>query len=279
MSVAAGLAMSGKRVFVFGISNFVTLRCFEQLKIDICCMELPVTVIGMGTGYVYPKDGPTHHMTDVLSLVRTLPGLTVWSPSDCAVIAAAVRSAHRAAGPTYIYMDKGPFDSVYAADADFSPGLTVLKPGEDVTLVATGIMVPQAMRAAARLAARGVDAAIVDLYRIKPLNVPLLRRVLAGSRRIVTIEENTVVGGLGSLVCEVVAEHGCAATVKRIGIRDTYRCQIGDRESMRALEGLDLEGIVATVLQLVAGGASGSVAPRADFGRSLRQLASTEVPT
>jgi len=277
MSAAAGLAMSGKRVFVFGISNFVTLRCFEQLKIDICCMELPVTVIGMGTGYVYPKDGPTHHMTDILSLVRTLPGLTVWSPSDYSIIAAAVRSAYQAEGPTYIYMDKGPFDSLYAPDADFSEGLTVLKPGRDVTLVATGVMVPQATRAAARLVEKGIDAAVVDLYRIKPLNVQLLQHVLARSRRIVTMEENTVVGGLGSLVCEIVAEHGLAATVKRIGIRDTYRCEIGDRESMRALEGLDLEGVVETVLQLVDENASGFAAPSPDIVRPERQFASSEV--
>lgn len=247
MTVAAGLALSGKRVFVFGISNFVTLRCFEQIKLDICCMDLPVTIIGMGTGYVYPKDGPTHHMTDILSLVRTLPGLTVWSPSDYSIIAAAIRSASRADGPTYLYMDKGPFDATYSPDADFSDGLAVLRSGRDVTLVATGVMVAQAMRVATRLTERGIEAGVIDLYRIKPLNVPLLERVLAGSRRVVTVEENSIIGGLGSLVCETVAEAGLPARVKRLGIQDTYRCDISDREGMRALDGLDLEGIERTV--------------------------------
>ncbi|MBN1359575.1 MAG: hypothetical protein JW993_03235 [Sedimentisphaerales bacterium] len=249
MSVAAGLVLGGKRVFVFGISNFVTLRCFEQLKLDICCMDLPVTVIGMGTGYVYPKDGPTHHMTDVLSLVRTLPGLEIWSPSDYSIIAAAVRSAYRSTGPTYIYMDKGPFDSMYAPDADFSEGLALLRAGRDVTLVATGIMVPQAMRVAEQLSEGGIDAAVVDLYRLKPLNVPRLRGLLAASRRVVTMEENTIIGGLGSLVCEVVAEEGLLTRVKRIGMRDTYHCEIGDRESMRALDGIDLNSATETICQ------------------------------
>lgn len=247
MTVAAGLALSGKRVFVFGISNFVTLRCFEQIKLDICCMDLPVTIIGMGTGYVYPKDGPTHHMTDILSLVRTLPGLTVWSPSDYSIIAAAIRSAYRADGPTYLYMDKGPFDATYAPDADFGDGLAVLRSGRDVTFVATGVMVAQAMRAATRLAERGIEAGVIDLYRIKPLNVSLLERALAGSRRVVTIEENSIIGGLGSLVCETVAEAGLPAKVKRLGIQDIYRCDISDREGMRALDGLDLEGVERAV--------------------------------
>lgn len=276
MSVAAGLALGGKRVYVFGISNFVTLRCFEQLKIDICCMELPVTVVGMGTGYVYPKDGPTHHMTDILSLVRTLPGLTVWSASDYSMIAAAVRSAYRAEGPTYLYMDKGPFDSIYAPDADFSEGMTLLKSGRDVTLVATGIMVPQAMRAADRLAEKGIDAAVIDLYRIKPLNEQRLRELLADSDRVVTMEENTIVGGLGGLVCEVVAEHGLAAQVKRIGIRDTYRCEIGDRENMRSLDGMDLNSITETVCQWLGVDAASSVIPIGDVSTE-SQFVSSEV--
>jgi transketolase len=273
MSVAAGLALGGKRVYVFGISNFVTLRCFEQLKIDICCMDLPVTVIGMGTGYVYPKDGPTHHMTDILSLVRTLPGLTVWSPSDYAMIAAAVRSAYHAAGPTYLYVDKGPFDSIYAPDADFSEGLTVLRSGRDVTLVATGIMVPHAMRAAQRLAERGIDASVIDLYRIKPLNEQGLRDRLAASGRVVTMEENTIVGGLGGLVCEVVAEHGLHTQVKRIGIRDTYRCEIGDRESMRSLDGMDLDGVTETIGRWL----SAAVTVPITIVSSQQQYASSEV--
>jgi transketolase len=247
MTVAAGLALSGKRVFVFGISNFVTLRCFEQIKLDICCMDLPVTIIGMGTGYVYPKDGPTHHMTDILSLVRTLPGLTVWSPSDYSIIAAAIRSAiGRTARRTCTWTRGRSMRPIRRMR--ISPmGWRFLRSGRDVTLVATGVMVAQAMRVATRLTERGIDAGVIDLYRIKPLNVPLLERVLAGSRRVVTVEENSVIGGLGSLVCETVAEAGLPARVKRLGIQDTYRCDISDREGMRALDGLDLEGIERTV--------------------------------
>ncbi|MBF0235475.1 MAG: hypothetical protein HQK65_20940, partial [Desulfamplus sp.] len=179
------------------------------------------------------------------------PGLTVWSPSDYSVITAAVHSAYHSATPTYIYMDKGPFDSMYDPDADFSEGLSVIREGMDVMLVATGIMVPQAMRAANRLAEIGIIAAVVDLYRIKPINSQRLLSILAEHHRIVTLEENTIVGGLGSLICEIIAEHGLQARVKRLGIQDTYHCEIGDRESLRALDGIDLKGITETIYKWI----------------------------
>lgn len=247
ISVAAGLALTGRKVFVFGISNFVTLRCFEQIKIDICCMDLPVTIIGMGTGYVYPKDGPTHHMTDILSLTRTLPGITVWSPSDYLVISASVRFAYESDGPTYIYMDKGPFEPIYDLETNFENGLHVLREGRDVTIVATGIMVPQALRVSDELKKKGLDVGIIDLYRIKPVNRSFLVDAIKACRRIVTLEENTVIGGLGSLVSEVLCESNVTVPLKRLGIPDIYRCEIGDREELRSMDGLDVVGITKTV--------------------------------
>lgn len=247
VSVATGLALMKKRVFLFGISNFVTLRCFEQLKIDVCCHDLPVTIIGMGTGYVYPKDGPTHHMTDIISLTRTLPGMTVWSPSDYATIAAGVQLAYTNDGPTYLYVDKGPFDVLYADDADFSKGFSVLQKGIDLTIVATGIMVPQARRVAEALVGQGISVGIIDLYRIKPLNEVDFTEALRDCRRIVTLEENTIVGGIGSLVCEVVAENNLSISVKRFGIQDTYHCEIGDREMLRSLDGMDVNSMVKNI--------------------------------
>jgi len=249
VSVAAGLGLTGKRVFLFGISNFVTLRCFEQIKIDVCCHDLPVTIIGMGTGYVYPKDGPTHHMTDIISLTRTLPGMTVWSPSDYATIAAGVQFAYTNNGPTYLYVDKGPFDVLYDEDADFSTGFSVLQKGRDLTIVASGIMVLQARRVAAELSAQDISIGIVDLYRIKPLNEVDFTEALRGCRRIITLEENTVVGGIGSLVCEVVAENNLSIPVKRFGIQDTYHCEIGDREMLRFLDGMDVNSVSQKIIK------------------------------
>jgi transketolase len=249
VSVAAGLAMTKKRVFLFGISNFVTLRCFEQIKIDICCHDLPVTIIGMGTGYVYPKDGPTHHMTDIISLTRTLPGMTIWSPSDFATIAAGVRFAYANEGPTYLYVDKGPFDVIYSEDADFSKGFSVLEKGDDLTIISSGIMVPQARRVAERLLAQGISIGIIDLYKIKPLNERDFMDAICDCKHIVTLEENTIVGGIGSLVCEVVAENNLSIPVNRFGIQDTYHCDIGDREMLRFLDGIDVNNVSQKIIK------------------------------
>ena len=252
ISVAAGLSLSGKKVFVFGISNFVILRCIEQLKIDICSMGLPVTIIGMGTGYVYPKDGPTHHMTDIISLTRTIPGLSIWSPSDYAAIAGITRIAYASAGPNLIYMDKGPFIPLYDDGHDFTKGLSLLRQGSDLTIVATGIMLPLACQAVTELEKRGIDAGRVDLYRIKPVDEVSLLDALGKSGSILTLEENTIIGGLGGLVCETVAGRGLGATVKRLGIPDSYRCEVGERNELRALGGFDLQGIIEAAESLVA---------------------------
>lgn len=252
VSVCAGLALAGKKPFLFGISNFVVLRCFEQLKIDVCCMNLPVTVIAMGTGYVYPKDGPTHHMTDVLSLARTLPGLHLWSPSDYAAIAGATRRAHADGGPHLIYMDKGPFDVLPVPPDDYAAGVRVLRPGTDVTLVATGIMVPQALAAAAALAAEGIRAGVVDVYRLKPLAPGCLATALGGARGILTLEENVLAGGLGALVCETVLDAGLPARVRRLGIpEDAIHCDLGTREQLRDADGFGAADILAAARRLV----------------------------
>jgi len=250
MSVAAGLALSGKKVFVFGISNFVTLRCFEQLKLDICCMDLAVTVIAMGSGFMYSKDGPTHHMTDVLTLTRTLPGIALWSPSDFNSITAATHAAYKSDTPNFIYMDRGPFDPVYAQNASFEDGVKTIRKGDSLTIVATGIMVTQAMQVATELSKEGIECAVVDVYRLKPLDANLLFEQLQGSSKIITLEENVTSGGLGSLVCETLAQRGAGIPVKMLGISDQYRTEIGDREMLRSCCGLDKKSIIKTIKEL-----------------------------
>jgi len=252
MSVAAGLALTGKKVFVFGISNFVTLRCYEQIRNDICCMDLPVTVLGMGTGYVYSIDGPTHHITQDISIMRALPGMTIWSPSDYTMVGALVHMAYKSPGPKYIRIDKGPFTPIYdPGKLDFSDGLATVKSGKDLTIVATAIMVTQALKVVEELAIHGVDAGIVDFYRLKPANNRFFLEAVSHSKRIVTLEEHTIAGGLGSIVCEIMADQGTTIPVKRIGIPDNYRLEVGSRAWVQSLDGLDVYGITKTILDWI----------------------------
>ena len=240
ISVAGGLALEGKRVFVFGISNFVTLRCFEQIRLDICSMGLPITILGMGAGYTYSADGPTHHITEDVAVMRTLPNMTIFSPSDYTQMAMSVHLAYRNTQATYIRIDKGPLPKLYeASDEDFSSGLRRLKHGKDITLVATGAWVGEAIRIAEGLESVGLEVGVIDLFRIKPVNENLLRSELAMASRVATFEEHSIIGGLGSLVAEVLSQSQMPLPLKIFGTPDQFRSEVGSREKMREFAGLD----------------------------------------
>ena len=249
ISAAAGLALTGKRVFLFGLTNFLTLRCYEQIKIDICCMNLAVTIIGMGTGYVYSEDGPTHHMTEDISIMRALPGLTIWNPSDYNMAGALIHHAYKNNAPGYIRFDRGPFIHRYDTDFDFSPGISVLAKGTDVTIISTGIMVDQAILVAKHLEKAGIRTGIVDLYRLKPVNTELLIESIRDSKLIVTLEEHSIHGGLGSIVCETLAQNDVLIPIKIIGIPDTFRREANDRERMRVLDKIDVHSVITAVTE------------------------------
>ncbi len=252
MSVAAGLALSGKHVFVFGISNFVTLRCFEQIKIDICSMNLPVTILGMGTGYCYSSDGFTHHVTEDVSTMRALPNITIWSPSDCMMMAQVVRLAYQMSRPSYIRIDKELPPRIYDdRSQDFTDGLAILRSGNDLTIIATSIMVGKALGVVDELGKYDVHAGVVDLYRLKPINKELLAKVAQNSKRVVTLEEHTVCGGLGSIVCETLADCGVLLPIKVLGIRDKFRSEVGSREWIRSLDGLDIPSVSKAILEWI----------------------------
>ena len=179
VSIAAGLALGGKTVFIYSIAPFVTMRCYEQIKIDLCCMNLPVTIIGAGAGLTYGSDGPTHHATQDVAVMRTLPEITILNPSDSTMTQAFARISYQATSPVYIRIEKGKLPLIYKEqNSDFSDGLAEIKSGHDLTIIATGIMVHRAVEVAESLKKHSVSAAVLDLYRIKPLNTDLLLRIV-----------------------------------------------------------------------------------------------------
>jgi transketolase len=247
VGIAAGLSLAGKKVFIYTIAPFVTQRCYEQIKVDICGMCLPVTVIGVGGGITYSSDGPTHHATQDVAVMRALPGMIILNPADSTTAAAAARISYESKGPVYVRIDKGKLPLLYDNSANFSVGLAQLKQGRDLTIVATGVMVPQAFRVAEELARNSINAGIIDVYRLKPINEKLLLSFLEQSKRVVTLEEHSIVGGLGSAVSEILADYGKSLPMKRIAISEKSCPGYGDREWMHKFYGLDVNSITRTI--------------------------------
>lgn len=248
VSVAAGLALGGKKVFIYAIAPFITQRCYEQIKIDLSCMCLPVTLIGVGAGIAYGGDGPTHHATQDIAALRALPAMTILNPSDSVTAAAAARMAYENSGPVYVRLDKGQFPSVYSNEEDFSDGLSLLREGSDVLIVTTGIMVHRAREVADELEKHLIDAGIVDVFVLKPMNQKKLLHIVEQYNQVITLEEHSIIGGLGSAVSEVLTDNQKAVAVKRIALADEPCQGYGDRQWMHEYYGLDVESITRTIL-------------------------------
>jgi len=245
IGVGAGLAMAGHIVYTYAIVPFATMRCYEQIRVDLCCMgRLPVTVVGIGAGFDYNTLGPTHHGTEDIALMRTLPGMTILSPSDSVLAAACARISYETPGPKYVRLDRVGLPLIYPEDAtDFAEGLTHLRKGDDVCIVATGRMVMRALEVADALARKGIAVSVVDLYRVKPVNVKRLLEIMRASKRVATIEEHFLTGGIGSLVAEIMADENACLPQKRFGLPDCFCREYGPREHLHSLFQLDLPSI------------------------------------
>jgi len=248
-SVAAGLALSGKIVFMYAIASFITQRCYEQMRLDLCNMNLPVTAVGVGVGFGYGTAGPTHHTIEDISLMSTLPGMTILSPCDNVAAEAFAEITYREPGTKYVRLDREKLPSIYGPDQDFSEGLAHLKTGRELTIIATGIMVHRSFTVAAELAKHSIDAGIIDLYRIKPINEKLLLSCLKQSKKVLTLEENLVSGGVGSLVARILAENGQTPAFKCMAIPDKHYFKYGGRNYLHSCCGLDTASITNVILE------------------------------
>lgn len=197
IGMAAGLAACGKKVVVYGIIPFVTLRCLEQIKLDVCAMNMPVAIAGVGAGYGYGNSGPTHHAVEDIAVMRALPNMTIECPSDNAL--AAKLAAMPTTGPRYIRLDRQVGENLSAETPDPIIGFRELRRGVDLLIVATGAMVGVAVQVAAILE-QSFSVSVVDIYRLKPFNLHEFMHVGSRFCRIVTLEEHSHIGGLGSVI-------------------------------------------------------------------------------
>jgi len=249
ISHAAGLAVGGLIPFVTTIAAFLSMRAFEQIRTDVAYPGLAVKIVGTGGGLSYGVLGPTHFALEDLALLRTIPGLTVLSPADGPETAWAVRRAHQIEGPVYIRLDRGKTPTVYqgqnlgdhrGGQADWLPATADSDAPLDVCLIATGVMVHEAIMAAEQLAAEGVQAAVVNVHTLKPLDEDAIAHASARARAVVTVEDHTVIGGLGSAVATCLMTHPRAhrGPVRILGSPDLFPHITGDATALRAAYGL-----------------------------------------
>ena len=255
--VAAGMAMCGLRPVTYTIVPFVTTRCLEQIRVDICYHDVPVVVVGVGGGLSYASLGATHHSCEDIAMMRSLPGMSVVCPCDSHEVRGAVQAALRHDGPVYIRLGKKGEAAVHDRDPDFSIGRALeVRGGTDVCLLATGNIMPVALAAAAQLEQDGLSTRVVSFHTVKPLDEQLLAAVFGGSYELVaTVEEHSVIGGLGGAVAEWVADNAVAeAPLLRVGVRDEFLHQAGGQAYARAQYGLTSDAIVDRVLARIRAG-------------------------
>jgi len=249
--IATGLALEGKKAFAFAIAPFITLRCYEEIKVELAAMNIPVTVVGVGAGVSYEDAGPTHHTTEDISIMRVLPNMTVNNPTDSIMAAAFADISCKMKGPNYLRLDRKVLPQIYQGGTDFSAGISLLEKSDDLYLVATGNMVHRALEVAQELKNFSIEAGVIDVYTF-PINEKVFIEEIANAKRIVTLEEHILPGGLGSAVAEVLADNKKLLPLKRIGFdfRKGYCYKYGGRNNIQALYGLDKESIVRKILKL-----------------------------
>ena len=246
MCVAAGIAATGKVVFASSFAMFAAGRAFEQVRNCIGYPHLNVKIGATHAGITVGEDGATHQCNEDIALMRTIPGMTIISPADADEAYAAVEAAINFYGPVYMRFGRFPVPNLTPEIKDYKfeigRGVTY-REGRDVTIVATGYMVHLAVEAADILAKEGIDAGVINVHTIKPLDTALITEAAKRSGAIVTAEEHTVIGGLGAAVCEALAE-SCPVPVLRVGVEDQYG-RSGKVPELLELYGLTAENIAA----------------------------------
>ena len=245
VSISAGLAACGKKVFAVSPACFLSTRSYEQAKVDVAYAETNVTLVGISGGISYGALGMTHHSLQDIAAMAALPGMRVYLPSDRFQTKAVVEELLKDEKPAYIRVSRGASEDIYSEKTEFSDGAVQLKEGRDVLFVACGEMVARALHAAKLLAQEGISAGVVDAYRVKPLNEELILKAAAGVKLVVTVEEHSPFGGLGSMVAQVVGEH-CPRPVKCLSLPDAPVIT-GTSPEVFAHYGLTGEGIAKTV--------------------------------
>ena len=250
IDVAAGLALAGKTVFTGSFAVFGTGRVYDQIRNTVCYSKLDVKISPTHSGVSVGADGGSHQMLEDIGLMRGLPNMRVLVPADYVSAKAAIRLAANEPGPVYVRLGRASVPVVYGPEEDFAFGAAkVLREGTDVSILACGLEVDQALAAAEQLAGEGISAEVIDIFSLKPLDEETILASAAKTGRVVTAEEHSIYGGLGSAVAELLSEkHPCP--LRRIGVQDMFGTS-GDLDELLARFQLDAASIARAAKELL----------------------------
>jgi transketolase len=256
IGVASGMALVGKKVYCYSMIPFLIMRCFEQIRLDVCYNKANVRLIGIGCGLTYGAEGFTHHAFEDLALMRTLANMTIVSPGDPYEARECIKESVDYPGPLYVRFGKTGDPSVHSFRPNFKigKGIVISESGEDICIISAGTMLHKAKSAAAILSEKGYGVTLVSMHTIKPLDSELIKALARKYNSIFSVEDHSMTGGLGSAIGEVLLESKFKGIFKKIGLADEFNRYIGGGEYLYGSYGLMPNGIVKSILKTIKEG-------------------------
>lgn len=251
VAASAGMATAGKTPFVYTNGAFLAYRSLEFIRDDICLQNLNVKLVGMGSGLSISALGPTHHTTEDIAILRTIPNLMILSPATPLQVAACVEEAYRHQGPVYIRIGMNNEKEFYEEDCFLSDtGQDVMQEGNEITVFSTGSILEEVMEAVDILAEEGISATIINVAVLKPFDEEMLRICVEKTKLIVSVEEHNILGGLGSILSEVMTKYGSCKKLLRIGLNDMFAEGYSNSQKiLRKQNHLDAASIAKSIME------------------------------
>lgn len=250
--IAAGLAITGKKPYVYSISSFITTRCYEQIRLFAAGMHLPITIVGVGAGVCYEESGPTHHSVEDIAILRGLPTMKIFNVSDNKMAEMVAEWSYQYRGPSYVRLDRVVQPDIDQEIPDYNVGLRVHRPLHDVNIITTGNMITSGFTICNELLNLGINVGLIENYTF-PINPESLIKTIQNSKLLITLEEHSLAGGLGSNVCEVVMDTGLSIKVKRFGfdVSEGYCYKYGGRAVIHKEYCMDEENVVKAIKTMI----------------------------
>ncbi len=251
VAMAAGMASRGKIPFAYTIGAFLAYRAFEFIRNDVCLQNMNVKIVGTGAGEVYSALGPTHHTTEDLGGLRSLPNLVILNPASPLEVKKATLAAYKYQGPVYLRLGTNREPEIYSEDYDFEIGKgIILRDGSDVTMISTGSILKDVLEVADELIKEGYGIRVINIHTIKPFDAEIVQKAVNETKGIITIEDHNITGGLGSAVAEAIAEYGKNTNFCRVGLKG-FSHGYGSYEEVKKTNGVGRENIKEAVLKML----------------------------